>query len=97
MEASQSFASQLKHPWSDEDGFDLDGLGEATSGIHETDLQLGDAELDLLLRGPTFNLVCFYLLSLSLTTVNTTGSSLISFVKMLLACWRDLEIARPLE
>jgi hypothetical protein len=64
---------------------------------HETDLQLGDAELDLLLRGPTFNLVCFYLLSLSLTTVNTTGSSLISFVKMLLACWRDLEIARPLE
>jgi hypothetical protein len=41
MEASQSFASQLKHPWSDEDDLNLEGLGEATSGSHETDLQCG--------------------------------------------------------
>lgn len=96
MEASQSPASQLKHPWSDEDGFNLEGLGEATSGIHETNLQMGTLNWTFA-QGPTFNLVCLYLLSLSLATVNTTGSSLISFVKTLPACRGDLEIARSLE
>ena len=86
MEASQSFASQLKHPWSDEDGFNLEGLGEAASGSHETDLQW-ERKIGPLLRGLTFNLVRVYLF---VATVGMTRSLLTSFARTLPVCRRGL-------